>query len=405
MPQTSAPSPRPQSAPQGAAARASKTSRPQTASHPQAASRPQGPARRTGQCMDFAPRRGNAASATIKPTSRPAAKPSPRSVSRCPAVKPAPKPVSSRPAQTAPRPTTPRRPALITSAREAMNAHARALREAQLETQSTTQSTTQSATQPAAQRNAHPVTSSAVAPEQGIAAPTSPRSAHNLHHAPAPTAPERPRVTPMPTLPPPPPRPAAPVRAGTDPLVQRTRPLQRTTARPSAPQQQIRVSAPAPSHTKLTSPTPTPSTPASSTSATDAAKLTRLKLPHLAAFSRAASADAKDLDGTQGAKDLEDTSLNNTRYALGERSPFFLQSVSVEKRPLSSGRPSARTTARKNVYPKKPTPKPEKAPKPELPTIIVPDSHRSKAPLIALIIFTILLGALVGAAAYLFFFQ
>ena len=380
MPQTSAPTPRPQSA------------------------------RRTGQRMDFAPRRGNvtpqprpaapaaakAAASATKPTSRPAAKPSPRPVSRRPAAKPSPKPAPSRPAQT-----TPRRPALITSAREAMNAHARALREAQLETQSATQP----AAQPATQRSTHPATSSAVAPEQGIAAPTSPRSAHNLHHAPAPTAPERPRVTPMPTLPPPPPRPAAPVRAGTDPLVQRTRPLQRTVARPSAPQQQIKVSAPAPSHTKLASPTPTPSTLASSTSATDAAKLTRLKLPHLAAFSRAASADAKDLDGTQYAKDLEDTSLNNTRYALGERSPFFLQSVSVEKRPLSSGRPSARTTARKNVYPKKPTPKPEKAPKPELPTIIVPDSHRSKAPLIALIIFTILLGALVGAAAYLFFFQ
>ena len=183
MPQTSAPTPRPQSA------------------------------RRTGQRMDFAPRRGNvapqprpaapatakpAASAT-KPTSRPAAKSSPRPVSRRPAVKPAPKPVSNRPAQTAPRPTTPRRPALITSAREAMNAHARALREAQLEAQLETHSTTQPATQPAAQRSAHLIASSAPAPDQGIAAPTSPRSAHNLHHAPAPTAPERPRVTPMPT--------------------------------------------------------------------------------------------------------------------------------------------------------------------------------------------------------------
>lgn len=385
MPQTSAPSPRPQSAPHGAAARASKTSR------PQAASRPQGPARRTGQRMDFAPRRGNvtpqprpttpaaakaatpitdkatalaaakpATSATVKPASRPAAKPSPR-------------PVSSLPAQSAPRPTTPRRPALITSAREAMNAHARALREAQLETQPTTQS----ATQPAAQRSAHPIASSAPAPEQGIAAPTSPRSAHNLHHAPAPTAPERPRVTPMPTLPPPPPRPAAPVRAGTDPLVQRTRPLQRTVARPSAPQQQIKVSAPV-AHPIVTS---------------DAKSSARMKLPHLAAFSRATSAEPA----------TDDTSLNNTRYALGEKSPFFLQSVSVEKRPLSSGRPAARPASRKNVYPKKPAePKPEK---PSLPTIVVPDSHRSKAPLIALIIFTILLGALVGAAAYLFFFQ
>ncbi len=361
MPQTSAPTPRPQSA------------------------------RRTGQRMDFAPRRGNAtpqprpaapatakpAASATKPTSRPAAKPSPRPVSRRPAAKPAPKPVSSRPAQTAPRPTTPRRPAqtaprrpaLITSAREAMNAHARALREAQLETQS--------ATQPATQRSTHPATSSAVAPEQGIAAPTSPRSAHNLHHAPAPTAPERPRVTPMPTLPPPPPRPAAPVRAGTDPLVQRTRPLQRTVARPSAPQQQIKVSAPV----------------ARPIATSDAKPSARMKLPRLAAFSRATSAEPA----------AEDTSLNNTRYALGEKSPFFLQSVSVEKRPLSSGRPAARPASRKNVYPKKPAaPKPEK---PSLPTIVVPDSHRSKAPLIALIIFTILLGALVGAAAYLFFFQ
>lgn len=380
MPQTSAPSPRPQSAPQGAAARTSKTSRPQAASHPQ------GPARRTGQCMDFAPRRGNAtlqprpaASTAVKPAPRPAvpaaAKPAASATKPAsrPAVKPSPKPVSSRPAQTAPRPTTPRRPALITSAREAMNAHARALREAQLETQSTTQS----ATQPAAHRSTHLATSSAVAPEQGIAAPTSPRSAHNLHHAPAPTAPERPRVTPMPTLPPPPPRPAAPVRAGTDPLVQRTRPLQRTVARPSAPQQQIKVSAPV-AHPIVTS---------------DAKSSARMKLPHLAAFSRATSAEPA----------TEDTSLNNTRYALGEKSPFFLQSVSVEKRPLSSGRPAARPASRKNVYPKKPAePKPEK---PSLPTIVVPDSHRSKAPLIALIIFTILLGALVGAAAYLFFFQ
>lgn len=381
MPQTSAPSPHPQSAPQGAAARTPKSSR------PQAASRPQGPARRTGQCMDFAPRRGNAtpqprpaapaaakpAASATKTTSRPAVKPSPRPVSSRSAAKPAPKPVSSLPAQTAPRPTTPRRPALITSAREAMNAHARALREAQLETQSTTQS----ATQPAAQRSAHLATSSAVTPEQGIAAPTSPRSAHNLHHAPAPTAPERPRVTPMPTLPPPPPRPAAPVRAGTDPLVQRTRPLQRTVARPSAPQQQIKVSAPV-AHPIVTS---------------DAKSSARMKLPHLAAFSRATSAEPA----------TEDTSLNNTRYALGEKSPFFLQSVSVEKRPLSSGRPAARPASRKNVYPKKlAEPKPEK---PSLPTIVVPDSHRSKAPLIALIIFTILLGALVGAAAYLFFFQ
>ena len=326
MPQTSAPTPRPQSAP------------------------------RTGQRMDFAPHRGNvapqprlttpatakaAARSTAPTTTKPIVKPTTKPTTR-PVAKPAPKPVSGRPTPTAPRrptQTTPRRPALITSAREAMNAHR--------STQDATVSTT---------------------PAQGTTESTSPRSATRLHRTPVSTVPERTRVTPMPTLPPPPPRPAAPVRAGTDPLVQRARPLKRTAARSAAPKQQIKVSAPTPPPPRNPSPSPRTST----------------STPHRT-------------------KDPEDTSLNNARYALGEKSPFFLQSVSVEKRPLSSGRPSTRPATRKNIYPKKPAePKPEK---PSLPTIVVPDSHRSKAPLIALIIFTILLGALVGAAAYLFFFQ
>ena len=206
----------------------------------------------------------------------------------------------------------------------------------------------------------------------------------------------------MPTLPPPPTRPVAPLRAGTDPLVQRARPLPKSTPAPSAPKQQIKVSTSAAS---IASTAPTASTPSDAKSHTrastpnDTKSSLRTKLPPLAAFSRAASTNPN----SDSAATTEDTSANNTRYALGERSPFFLQSVSVEKRPLSSGRPASRSTARKNIYPKKPaTPKPEK---PSLPTIVVPDSHRSKAPLIALILFTILLGALVGAAAYFFFFQ
>lgn len=117
------------------------------------------------------------------------------------------------------------------------------------------------------------------------------------------------------------------------------------------------------------------------------------------------------------------------RYALGERSPFFLKTVNVEKRPLSEGPVrTARPTIdrlgiqpnftpepevsgrkkRKNVYPKRKQRKAAqsaKAPLPSKPTVIIPDSHRSKVPLFFLIIFTIILGALVGAAAYLCFFQ
>ena len=309
---------------------------------------PQKPTRSNSVRMDFAPRKGGVPQRPVaKSVAKPAAPSRPASVTK-PAAKPAPKSVAkpvSRPAphpapKSTPQPTTPeRRPALIASAREAMNAHIYA----------------QQAQQPQ---------SSPSSPEQGTTAPTAPQAtapqaATRLHRTTVQTA-TRQRVTPMPTLPPPPTRPVAPLRAGTDPLVQRARPLPKSTPAPSAPKQQIKVSA-------------------------------------------SAASTASTNPNSDSAATTEDTSANNTRYALGERSPFFLQSVSVEKRPLSSGRPASRSTARKNVYPKKPAvPKPEK---PSLPTIVVPDSHRSKAPLIALILFTILLGALVGAAAYFFFFQ
>lgn len=108
---------------------------------------------------------------------------------------------------------------------------------------------------------------------------------------------------------------------------------------------------------------------------------------------------------------------DNHKYALGGQSPFFLKSVSVEKRPLSDGpkkgtatapegtlyeRPSAEPIGKKNVYSKKTEPK---TAIPTKPTVIIPASRRSKAPLICLLILTVVLGAAVGAFIYLCFFQ
>lgn len=119
------------------------------------------------------------------------------------------------------------------------------------------------------------------------------------------------------------------------------------------------------------------------------------------------------------------TAPDNNRYALGERSPFFLKSVNVEKRPLSEGPVrTARPTIdrlgiqpnfadepeltdrkkRKNTYSKRQK-KVAKSKAASKPTVIIPNSRRSKAPLVFLIILTIILGAAVGAAAYLCFFQ
>jgi len=116
---------------------------------------------------------------------------------------------------------------------------------------------------------------------------------------------------------------------------------------------------------------------------------------------------------------------DNNKYALGGQSPFFLKSVSVEKRPLSDaprpskGKTSTKTTAKtvsegtlyerpdshpvgsKNIYEKPET----KKPLPTKPTVIIPASRKSKAPLVFLLILTIILGAAVGAFAYLCFFQ
>lgn len=125
---------------------------------------------------------------------------------------------------------------------------------------------------------------------------------------------------------------------------------------------------------------------------------------------------------------------DNNRYALGGQSPFFLKTVQVEKRPLSDGPKRSQTTSAgtvyaapqfedkkgKNGYDKKSAKKaktktkakPAKSPKkplrqdiPTRPTVIVPPSRRSHAPLFFLLLFTIILGAAVGALSYLCFFQ
>ncbi len=118
---------------------------------------------------------------------------------------------------------------------------------------------------------------------------------------------------------------------------------------------------------------------------------------------------------------------DNNRYALGGQSPFFLKSVSVEKRPLSDA-PTRRTDTispiytdlgdevpRKNVYDGKSASKSAKSQKstkktnprdlPQRPTVIIPSNRRSHTPLFLLLILTVILGAAVGAAVYFFFFQ
>lgn len=112
------------------------------------------------------------------------------------------------------------------------------------------------------------------------------------------------------------------------------------------------------------------------------------------------------------------TAPDNNRYTLGGQSPFFLKTVNVEKRPLSDS-PTRRITnsgnsvyaaqnlsepaQTKNVYTKKSksSSKPDKS----HPTVIIPARRRSHAPLFALLVITVILGAVAGAAIYLFFFQ
>ena len=121
----------------------------------------------------------------------------------------------------------------------------------------------------------------------------------------------------------------------------------------------------------------------------------------------------------------EDTSNNNPRFVLGGRSPFI--NTEVEKRPLSGGNKTFESTAavaaatkpktrargryvpydepipHKNIYAR--TLAKEKRGR-DVPTMVVDDTPKSsKASLIIAIILTIILGATVGAIAYLALFQ
>lgn len=134
----------------------------------------------------------------------------------------------------------------------------------------------------------------------------------------------------------------------------------------------------------------------------------------------------------------EDTSRNNDAYVLGGRSPFI--NTAVEKRPLSGGNKTFESTAtaasfggsrlshglRASKPVKKPAPRgryvPYEEPIPhkniyartvekekkhkEVPTMVVGDAPKgSKASLVIAIVLTVILGATVGAIAYLALFQ
>lgn len=126
----------------------------------------------------------------------------------------------------------------------------------------------------------------------------------------------------------------------------------------------------------------------------------------------------------------EDTSRNNDRFVLGGRSPFI--NTAVEKRPLSGGNRTFESTAavaakdarprnqkaskvrgryvpyeepipHKNIYAR--TVEKEKGTR-DVPTMVVGEAPKgSKISLIIAIILTIVLGAAVGAIAYLALFQ
>ena len=119
----------------------------------------------------------------------------------------------------------------------------------------------------------------------------------------------------------------------------------------------------------------------------------------------------------------DDTSKNNDRYVLGGRSPFI--NTEVEKRPLSGGnktfestkaaasakKPKARgryvpydePLPHKNIYARSLAKEKENR---DVPTMVVGDTPKgSKISLIIAIILTVILGATVGAIAYLALFQ
>lgn len=138
----------------------------------------------------------------------------------------------------------------------------------------------------------------------------------------------------------------------------------------------------------------------------------RPALPPIEDYQPNETATATPRDATTKAAD-DNNSPDNNKYALNGQSPFFLKSVNVEKRPLSGSikkspsegtlyeRPAPTPVGDKNVYDRKEARKAL----PTKPTVIIPASRRSRAPLIFLLILTVILGAAVGAFIYLCFFQ
>jgi len=137
--------------------------------------------------------------------------------------------------------------------------------------------------------------------------------------------------------------------------------------------------------------------------------------------------------GDKQATVLRRDSPDNNKYALSAQSPYYLKpEKEMKKRPLSgNGVPRVQTEVatsvhagqdleeelpKKNQYKKNAKKskkskgmtgkKTKKAPRDiNQPTMIIPAHHRSNAPLVALLLLTVILGAIVGALAYLFFFQ
>ena len=119
----------------------------------------------------------------------------------------------------------------------------------------------------------------------------------------------------------------------------------------------------------------------------------------------------------------EDTSENNDNFVIGGYSPFI--NTEVEKRPLSGGERSFESTAaattitnrprgryvpyeepipHKNIYARSVAK--EKNNKKEVPTMVVGDTPKSsKVSIVVAIVLTIILGATIGAIAYLAIFQ
>lgn len=144
--------------------------------------------------------------------------------------------------------------------------------------------------------------------------------------------------------------------------------------------------------------------------------------------------DAGDLtNGDEQATKLRRDAPDNNKYALNSQSPYYLKPAKeMKKRPLSgngvlraqmetatsvnAGMDLEEELPKKNQYKKNSKKskkskevvekKSKRAPRDiNQPTVIIPSHHRSSAPMVALLLLTVILGATVGALAYLFFFQ